>query len=106
MEQLPLTCFTNEPGREVDSFLDSAALMSLMDVMISVDSAPVHLAGALGVRTWLLCRKQSEWRWMLDREDSPWYPSIRIFRQTVIGQWDDVIEKVTQELKQLVALAD
>jgi hypothetical protein len=43
---------------------------------------------------------------MLDREDSPWYPSIRIFRQTVIGQWDDVIEKVTQELKQLVALAD
>ena len=106
MAQLPLTCFMDEPGREVDSLLDSAALMSLMDVMISVDSAPVHLAGALGVRTWLLCRKQSEWRWMLDREDSPWYPSIRIFRQTVIGQWDDVIEKVTQELKQLVALAD
>ncbi len=105
-ERLPLTCFTNEPGREVDSFLDSAALMSLMDVMISVDSAPVHLAGALGVPTWLLCRKQSEWRWMLDREDSPWYPSIRIFRQTVISQWDDVIERVTQELKQLVATMD
>ena len=105
-ERLPLTCFTDEPGREVDSLLDSAALMSLMDVMISVDSAPVHLAGALGVPTWLLCRKQSEWRWMLDREDSPWYPSIRIFRQTVISQWDDVIERVTQELKQLVPLAD
>jgi tetratricopeptide (TPR) repeat protein len=104
--RLPLTCFADEPRREVDSFLDSAALMSLMDVMISVDSAPIHLAGALGVRTWLLCRKQSEWRWMRDREDSPWYPSIRIFRQTVISQWDDVIERVTQELNQLVAIAD
>ena len=103
MGRLPLTCFTDEPGREVDSFLDSAALMSLMDVMISVDSAPIHLAGALGVRTWLLCRKQSEWRWMLDREDSPWYPTLRIFRQSVVGQWEDVIKRITHELNQLAS---
>ena len=99
--RLPLTCFEDEPGRQVDSFLDSAALMSLMDVMISVDSAPVHLAGALGVPTWLLCRVHSEWRWMLHGEDSLWYPSVRIFRQTSVSRWDDVVDRITRELKKL-----
>jgi hypothetical protein len=79
-------------------FLDTAALMVHLDVVISVDTAVAHLAGALGVPVWLLCRYESEWRWMLKRSDSLWYPTMRIFRQNTPGDWPGVIARVSEAL--------
>lgn len=78
--------------------LDTAALIEQLDLVISVDTAVAHLAGALGRPVWLLNRFESEWRWLLGREDSPWYPSMRIFRQSTAGDWDKVIARVAQAL--------
>ena len=79
-------------------FLDTAALVDNLDLVISVDSAVVHLAGALGKPVWLLNRYGSEWRWGLESEDCPWYPSMRIFRQRERASWDAVIAEVAHEL--------
>jgi tetratricopeptide (TPR) repeat protein len=88
---------------ECANFLDTAALAQQLDLIISVDTAVAHLAGALAKPVWLLNRFESEWRWMLDREDSPWYPTMRIFRQPAMHDWDSVIARVVEELKALVA---
>jgi tetratricopeptide (TPR) repeat protein len=79
-------------------FMDTAALVDNLDIVISVDSAMVHLAGALGKPVWLLNRYGSEWRWGLESERSPWYPSMRIFRQREAESWDRVIAHVANEL--------
>jgi hypothetical protein len=84
----------NGPG----AFEDTAALMRCLDVVVTIDSAPAHLAGALGVRTWLLLRHVPAWTWLLGRDDSPWYPTLRIFRQERPGDWPGVIERVAGEL--------
>ncbi len=86
---------------ECGDYLDTAALISQLDLVISVDTSIAHLAGALGKPVWLLNRFDSEWRWQLEREDSPWYPSMRIFRQTERGDWDSVIKRVAGELANL-----
>ena len=86
-------------------FLDTAGLIGQLDLVISVDTSVAHLAGALGKPVWLLNSFQSEWRWMLERSDSPWYPSMRIFRQKQAGDWDGVIEDVTQQLALFAALS-
>jgi tetratricopeptide (TPR) repeat protein len=83
--------------------LDTAALVDGIDLVISADTAVAHLAGALGKPVWLLNRFESEWRWMLGREDSPWYPSMRIFRQPVLHDWESVIGEVAVNLGILVA---
>jgi tetratricopeptide (TPR) repeat protein len=88
---------------ELGDFADTAALMANLDLIISVDTAGAHLAGALGRPVWLLNRYQTEWRWLLDREDSPWYPTMRIFRQPRLGDWQTVMESVAAELEQLAA---
>ncbi|HEY6837797.1 MAG TPA: tetratricopeptide repeat protein [Geobacteraceae bacterium] len=85
-----------------DDYLDTAALVSELDLVISVDTSVAHLAGALGKPIWLLNRYESEWRWMLDRKDSPWYPTMSIFRQEERGNWNDVIERVAGELARMV----
>jgi tetratricopeptide (TPR) repeat protein len=82
---------------------ETAALIDQLDLIISVDTAVAHLAGALGKPIWLLNRFESEWRWMLEREDSPWYPSMRIFRQPVVHDWDSVIGRVRNELAMLAS---
>jgi ADP-heptose:LPS heptosyltransferase len=79
--------------------LDTAALVANLDLVISVDTAVAHLAGALGKPVWLLNRFGSEWRWGLAREDTPWYPTMRIFREPARDAWDVVIERVAAELK-------
>ncbi len=84
---------------ECPDLLDTAALVAELDLVISVDTAMAHLAGALGKPVWLLNRFASEWRWMLDREDSPWYPGMKIFRQPHRGDWDSVIRRVAEELE-------
>jgi tetratricopeptide (TPR) repeat protein len=76
----------------IHDMADTAALMANMDLVISVDTAPVHLAGALGKPTWLLIPYSPDWRWLLDREDSPWYPTMRLFRQPAPGDWQSVVD--------------
>ena len=85
-------------GDRLEDFSDTAAVMSLLDVVISVDSAVAHLAGALGKPAWVLLPFAAEWRWLLERDDSPWYPSSRLFRQPRQGDWDSVLERVRTEL--------
>ena len=86
---------------ECSDFSDTAALVANLDLVISVDTSVAHLAGALGKPVWLLNRFESEWRWQLDREDSPWYPTMRIFRQSALNDWDGVVERVASELGRL-----
>jgi len=86
---------------ELQDMQDTAALMEHLDLVISVDTSIIHLAGALGRPTWLLNRYGSEWRWLLECEYSPWYPTVRIFRQTVPNDWDSVIARMVTELKGL-----
>ena len=81
---------------DLHDFADTAALIANLDLVISVDTAVAHLAGAMGRPVWLLLPFIPDWRWLLDREDSPWYPTMRLFRQKAAGQWDDVIARVTE----------
>lgn len=85
-------------GDALADFDDTAAVMALADLVISVDTAVVHLAGAMGRPVWVLLPFQPDWRWLLDREDSPWYPTARLFRQPKPGDWASVIAKVGDEL--------
>ena len=86
------------PGH-IQSFAETAALIMHMDVVVSVDTAVAHLAGALGRPLWLMLNKYStDWRWLLDRDSSPWYSSARLFRQDDYGVWDNAVSKVTQFL--------
>jgi len=83
-------------------FADTAAIIAEMDLVISVDTSVAHLAGAMGKPTWILVPWPSDWRWMLDREDSPWYPTARLFRQAETEKWEPVIEKLISEFLQLL----
>ena len=84
---------------ELRDFSDTAALCECMDLMISVDTSVAHLSGALGKKTWVLLAFNADWRWLLDREDNPWYPSMRVFRQKSQGDWSPVFERVAAELR-------
>ena len=79
-------------------FADTASVISNLDLVISVDTAVCHLAGALGVPVWTLIPFAPDWRWLLDRVDSPWYPTMRLFRQKSIGDWHSVIQQVRSAL--------
>ena len=83
---------------DITDFADTAALCANLDLVISVDTSVVHLAGALGRPVWILSRHDGCWRWLLDRDDSPWYPTARLFRQRVPGDWDEVVARVAQAL--------
>ena len=85
----------------INNFLDTAAIVENMDLIISIDTSLIHLAGALGKKSFLLLSWASEWRWLIDRSDSPWYKSIKIFRQKFIDDWDSVIHEVQFELSKL-----
>ena len=80
------------------SFADTAHALSAMDLVITVDTSIAHLAGALGLPTFVLVANPPDWRWMMDRDDSPWYPTMRIYRQQEIGNWTPVIERVIADL--------
>ena len=87
------------PGADA---LTTARVMRALDLVISIDSMPAHLAGALGVRTWTLLQKDADWRWMIDRNDSPWYPTMRLFRQQQAGDWQPVVAQVKRTLRELL----
>ena len=85
-------------GDGLEDFADTAAVMSLLDLVISVDTSVAHLAGALARPVWVLVPFAPDFRWMLEREDSPWYPTARLFRQPSVGDWDGVLARVRAEL--------
>ncbi|HEX3844518.1 MAG TPA: tetratricopeptide repeat protein [Steroidobacteraceae bacterium] len=91
-----------EQTQDLSDFAETAALIENLDLVISVDTATAHLAAALGKPTWILSRFDGCWRWMLSRSDSPWYPSVRLFRQPSPGNWDEVVRQVRGELFELV----
>ncbi|HEX8011820.1 MAG TPA: tetratricopeptide repeat-containing glycosyltransferase family protein, partial [Casimicrobiaceae bacterium] len=89
-------------GPDLEDFADTAAVIAQLDLVIGVDTAVVHLAGALGKPVWLLVANPAEWRWLEERVDSPWYPTLRLFRQREHGAWPEVIERVRVALEQRV----
>jgi tetratricopeptide (TPR) repeat protein len=82
-----------------DAFLDAAAAMEAMDLIVTIDTSLAHLAGALGRPFWVALKYVPEWRWLLQRDDSPWYPTTRLFRQREPGDWDSVVAAMTAELR-------
>jgi precorrin-6B methylase 2 len=87
-------------GPELEDFCDTAAVISQLDLVLCVDTAVAHLAGALGKPVWVMLPSPADWRWLEGREDSPWYPTMRLFRQSRRGEWDDVIERVKVALQE------
>lgn len=86
---------------ESDDILETAALVTHLDVIVTVDTMVAHLAGALGRPVWTLLHYEADWRWMLGREDSPWYPSMRLFRQTSPGAWQPVLDRIVAALARM-----
>jgi tetratricopeptide (TPR) repeat protein len=78
----------------IKNIADQASFMAQLDLLITIDSAPAHLAGALGIPVWVLITNNPDWRWLLNRSDSPWYPTLKLFRQPIRGDWKSVIESV------------
>ena len=87
------------PLSDLDNF---AAQIAALDLVISVDNSTVHLAGALGIPVWVLLPFACEWRWMRNYEDTPWYPRVRLFRQKIAGNWEEVFERLFSALKDAV----
>ena len=99
-------CKVFPAGEKLGDFSDTAALISQLDLVISVDTSVAHLAGALGKPVWILLTHAPDWRWLLDRDDSPWYPSARLFRQGETRDWNSVIARLHDALLEFVAGSD
>jgi ADP-heptose:LPS heptosyltransferase len=84
---------------ELHDFADTAALIDNLDLIITIDSAVAHLAGAMAKPVWVLLPWRSDWRWLSDRDDSPWYPTMRLFRQPKPGDWDAPMQQVAKALR-------
>ena len=84
---------------DLKSFDDTAALIMNLDLVIAVDTGVAHLAAALGKPVWVLLPANSDWRWLEERSNSPWYPAMKLFRQTRLGDWAPVVERVSKELR-------
>jgi hypothetical protein len=85
------------------AFLDTAAVMRNLDLVVTSCTSSAHLAGALGVPTWVALSAVADWRWLREREDTPWYPSVRLFRQEQVGAWKPVFTRMAEELQRSVA---
>jgi ADP-heptose:LPS heptosyltransferase len=99
-EVLPSLPVTDLAPR-LHNFADNARFIAQMDLLITCDTATAHLAGGLGKPVWVLLPFAPDWRWLTDRSDNPWYPSVRLFRQEKIGDWAGVIGRVREALKAL-----
>jgi hypothetical protein len=92
-------------SRRLVDFADTAALVTCLDLVISVDTSVAHLAGALGRPAWVMLTTLPDFRWLLNRDDSPWYPSVRLFRQTERDDWSSVVQRVAAELQRVICQA-
>lgn len=101
LKTLPPGSTLHNLGDDCHDFADTAAAISALDLVISVDTSVVHLAGAMGHPTWTLLAHTPDWRWLMEREDSPWYPGMRLFRQPSAGDWNSVMQKMASELLML-----
>jgi hypothetical protein len=90
-------------GPELKDFSDTAALCAQMDVVVCVDTSVAHLSGALGKPTFLLLPYNPDWRWLLKRTDTPWYPTMQLYRQAQLGSWQSALEKVSADLHKIVS---
>jgi tetratricopeptide (TPR) repeat protein len=95
--------FCDDVDQASGAFMDTAAIIKNLDLVITSDTVTAHLAGALGANVWLVLKKTPDWRWLLDRPDSPWYPTMRLFRQTEAGDWPEVFGRIATQLEKLVA---
>ena len=98
-EAMQLFSGMSDLSAELREFDDTAALIANLDLVITVDTSVGHLSGALGKPTWIMLPKASDWRWLLGRPDSPWYPTARLFRQAAPGAWESVIDEVAAALR-------
>jgi tetratricopeptide (TPR) repeat protein len=103
LEQFSQRSQIQDLSADLHDFGDTAAAIEQLDLVISVDTSVAHLAGALGKPVWVLLSHNADWRWMLDRDDTPWYPTMRLFRQSQRGDWAGVFASVVQELQAIVA---
>jgi len=87
--------------KDTKNFSDTAGVIENLDLVISVDTSVAHLAGAMGKPVWVLLSYNSNWRWLLNRDDCPWYPTMKLFRQKTEGDWGPVFEQVVNELKKM-----
>jgi len=94
-------CRIADCGRELADFSDTAALVANLDLVISIDTAAAHLAGAMAKPVWVLTDWPPEWRWLLGRDDSPWYPAMRLFRRARDEAWQGVISRLAEALRTL-----
>ena len=92
----------HRPRPELTDFAQTAGALAALDLLISVDTAPAHLAGAMGKPVWVLLAFVPDWRWLLEREDSPWYPTLRLFRQQTRGDWRAPVDAAASALNDLV----
>ncbi|KVT78158.1 hypothetical protein WK58_09315 [Burkholderia ubonensis] len=99
LDRLPIRYW----GDQIGDFADTAEILSMLDLVITVDTSVAHLAGAMGKRVWVLVAFSPDWRWMLDRHDSPWYRGVRIFRQPAPGAWGPVLKEVRQTLEHFLS---
>ncbi len=86
-------------GKDLKDFSDTAAIMSMLDLVVTIDTASAHLGGAVGAKTWTMLHYAPDWRWGMDGETSPWYPTMRLFRQSMPNDWTDVIAKIADEIQ-------
>ncbi|MFB2836909.1 FkbM family methyltransferase [Floridanema evergladense] len=100
---LNLTSKIQDIGEKITDFADTAATINQLDLVICVDTSVAHLAGAMGKTVWVLLSKVADWRWMLEGENNPWYPTLRLFRQTNLGDWQPVFQKVALELEKMIS---
>ncbi|AJZ57914.1 tetratricopeptide repeat family protein [Paraburkholderia fungorum] len=98
-ESLALEFELRTLGPQINDFTDTLAILETLDLLITVDTSVAHLAGAAGLPVWMLISTCADWRWLIDRTDSPWYPSMRLFRQRTPGDWTSVVETVRQALQ-------
>jgi hypothetical protein len=103
LDSLPASMTVERPGEDWKSFADTAAIMKCLDLVITTDTVIANLAGALGVPTWVAIQAVPDWKWMFDRSDSPWYPTMRLFRQKTEGDWQTVFAEIKEALSDIVA---
>src|SRR5581483_8621832 len=98
-----LAQLTDPDDVSAHALAETAALLSALDLIVTSDTSVAHLAGALGLPVWVALHAAPDWRWLLERADSPWYPSMRLFRQRSPGDWSEVFERLAREVGELTA---